>query len=438
MVMSPPIGFQIPAVLLPRPGIDLHRWAVIACDQFTSEPEYWREVEALVGDAPSTYHLTLPEIYLGTEEEARRGRAIQETMRAYLEQGLFVEHEGLILVERTAAGRTRHGIMLALDLEHYDYSKGSTSLIRASEGTILERIPPRVRIRAGAALELPHIVVLIDDPEHTVIAPLARARDALSRLYDFELMLGSGHLTGYAVDDPDLTQQTMDALARLARPDVFAARYGLSADVPPLLFAVGDGNHSLATAKAIWEQIKPQVGMDHPARYALVEVENIHDPGLIFEPIHRVLFGARDDTIAALLDHFADRCRLVPCANARAMMDLVEREERPEHTFGIITADGFTVAYVADPPSNLPVGTLQSFLDDWGKAGGYGKIDYVHGSDVVERLGKQKGNIGFYVPTIAKSAFFKTIILDGVLPRKTFSMGEAREKRFYMEARRIV
>ncbi len=438
MAMSQPVGFQIPTVLLPGPGIDLHKWAVIACDQFTSEPEYWQAVEALVGDAPSTYHLTLPEIFLGTAEEERRGRQIQEAMRAYLDQGLFVEHERLILVERTAAGRTRHGIMLALDLEHYDYKPGATGLIRASEGVIQERIPPRVRIRRGAILELPHILVLIDDPEHTVIGPLVRARAALPRLYDFELMLGSGHLTGYSVDDPHLEQQVVAALNRLADAETCAARYGLPAGSPPLLFAVGDGNHSLATARAIWEEIRPQVGMDHPARYALVEVENIHDPGLVFEPIHRVLFGARSDALAALCDFYPDRCHLVPCANAQAMIDLVEHEERPEHTFGVITADGFTVAYVADPPSNLPVGTLQNFLDAWGKAGGYQRIDYVHGRDVVERLGTQQGNIGFYLPAIAKSSFFKTVIVDGVLPRKTFSMGEAREKRFYMEARRIL
>ncbi len=438
MATSHPVGFQIPTVLLPKPEIDLHKWAVIACDQFTSEPEYWQAVEALVGDAPSTYHLTLPEIYLGTPEEERRGRQIQETMQAYVAKGLFVEHEKLVLVERTTDGRTRHGILLALDLEHYDYRPGAAGLIRASEGVIQERIPPRVRIRRGAILELPHILVLIDDPEHTVIAPLVRARPSLPRLYDFELMLGSGHLTGYSVADPDLERQVGAALGRLAAAETCAARYGLPADSPPLLFAVGDGNHSLATAKAIWEEIGAQVGPHHPARYALVEVENIHDPGLVFEPIHRVLFDARSDTLAALRDFYPDRCHLVPCANAQAMIDLVEREERPEHTFGIITADGFTVAYVADPPANLPVGTLQSFLDAWGKAGGYGRIDYVHGHDVVERLAAQKGNIGFYLPAIDKHDFFKTVIVDGVLPRKTFSLGEARAKRFYMEARRIM
>jgi hypothetical protein len=359
-------------------------------------------------------------------------------MHDYLRRDLFVEREGFVLVERTAGGKTRHGLMLELDLEQYDYNKGATSLIRATEGTILERIPPRVRIRSGAPLELPHILVLIDDPERTVIEPLVAASRGQLPLYDFELMLGSGHLTGHLVADRQLAQQAIAALGRLSDPAVFAAKYGLAAGTAPLLFAMGDGNHSLATAKAIWEQVKPQVGRDHPARYALVEIENIHDTGLEFEPIHRVLFDARPDTLAALFELYSDRCQLVPCANAQAMMDLVEREERPEHTFGVVTPEGFSVAYVARPPSNLPVGTLQTFLDAWGKSGGFAKIDYVHGHEVVARLGAQPGNIGFYLPAIAKDSFFKTVIVDGALPRKTFSMGEAKEKRFYMEARRIV
>jgi hypothetical protein len=359
-------------------------------------------------------------------------------MHDYLRRDLFVEHKGFVLVERTAGGKTRHGLMLALDLEQYDYNKGATSLIRATEGTILERIPPRVRIRSGAPLELPHILVLIDDPQGTVIEPLIEKRRYLPRLYNFDLMLGSGHLNGYAVADPGLARQVRIALAELADPAAFADRYDLPAGSPVMLFAMGDGNHSLATAKAIWEQLKPQVGMNHPARFALVEIENIHDAGLEFEPIHRVLFDARSDTLAALFDFYPDRCHLVPCANRQAMMDLVERERRPEHTFGVVTPEGFNVAYIADPPANLPVGTLQIFLDAWGKSGGYAKIDYVHGHEVVARLGAQPGNIGFYLPAIAKDSFFKTVIVDGALPRKTFSMGEAKEKRFYMEARRIV
>ncbi len=436
---SPTTGVQIPKVLLPKPGVDLHRWAVIACDQFTSEPEYWQAVAELVGDAPSTYHITLPEVYLETPEEAQRIASINRTMQAYLDGDLFVEREGIILVKRYAEGKTRHGIMLALDLEHYDYSKGSTSLIRATEGTILERIPPRVRIRSGAPLELPHILVLIDDPDRSVIEPLVAAGAGLPVLYDFDLMLGSGHLTGCFVDDPALESQAMAALARLADPEVFASKYGLGPDHPVMTFAMGDGNHSLATAKAIWEQVKSKAGPDHPARYALVEIENIHDAGLTFEPIHRVLFGVKEDFVAALEIFFDCRSYMVPCATAEAMTALVDQAATRggSHAFGVITERNFSVAYVPQPPSNLPAGTLQTFLDDWGKRGGYAKIDYVHGEDVTVRLGTQPGNVGLYLPAIAKDAFFKTVILDGALPRKTFSMGEAKEKRFYMEARRI-
>ncbi|PKO22594.1 MAG: DUF1015 domain-containing protein [Chloroflexi bacterium HGW-Chloroflexi-1] len=438
MKIIPAIGVQIPKILLPKPGVDLARWAVIACDQFTSEPEYWQAVADLVGDAPSTYHMILPEVYLETPAEAERVLSIRQTMQDYLQRDLFVEYEGFILVERSAAGKTRHGIMLALDLEQYDYSKGATSLIRASEGTILERIPPRVRIRSGAALELPHILVLIDDPGRTVIDPLVAKRRYLRRLYDFDLMLGSGHLSGYSVDDPGLARQVRAALAELAEPAAFAARYSLPNDSPVMLFAMGDGNHSLATAKAIWEELKPQVGMDHPARFALVEIENIHDEGLEFEPVLRVLFDVHEDVGGALYAFYGGRVRLVSCADAAEMTAMVDGQSGKAHAFGIVTPQGCQVAYIADPPSSLPVGTLQNFLDAWGQRGGYARIDYVHGVDVTVRLGSQPGNVGFYLPAIAKRDFFKTVIVDGALPRKTFSMGEAKEKRFYMEARRIV
>lgn len=433
-----PIGAIVPKVLLPRPGVDLHKWAVIACDQFTSEPEYWHAVAQEVGGAPSTLHLILPEVYLDTPEEARRVRSIKATMQDYLHDGLFVEYDELILVEREAGGRTRHGITLALDLEAYDYSRGAASLIRATEGTILERIPPRVRIRDGAPLELPHILVLIDDPDRTVIEPLVAARDRLRPLYDTDLMLGSGHLRGFLADDPTLTDGALDALAALADPATFAAKYDLPPDAPVMLFAMGDGNHSLATAKTIWEQLKPHVAPDHPARYALVEVENIHDAGLIFEPILRVLFDVQRDLIAALNDYYGARCRVSGCSTLDEMVAAVDEQTGAhEHRIGMILPDGYAVIIVADPPSNLPVGTLQLFLDAVGQQGGFGKIDYVHGVDVTVRLGAQPGNAGFYLPAIAKGDFFRTVIVDGALPRKTFSMGEAREKRFYMEARQI-
>ncbi len=449
-------GVQIPTVLLPRPGVDLSKWAVIACDQFTSEPEYWAEVARIVGDAPSTYHITLPEAYLDTPEEPARVQSIKDTMHEYLNQRLFEAFQGIVLVERSVASgdqssaKTRHGIMLALDLEQYDYAKGSTSLIRATEGTILERIPPRVRIRSGAPLELPHILVLIDDPEGTVIEPLVARQSVLRQLYDFDLMLGSGHLAGYAVDDDRATAGVLAALGALGEPETFAAKYGLPGSTPPMVFAMGDGNHSLATAKAIWEDLKSEVGAaasgsaDHPARYALVEIENIHDEGLEFEPIFRVLFDVKQDLREALDRFYPDRFKLVQAANCDAMKTLVD-EDKPggPQAIGVIGHDGYEVLYVSQPPSNLPVGTLQQFLDAWGKgaitgSAGFGKIDYVHGLDVTERLGSQAGNLGFYLPAIDKSSFFKTVIVDGALPRKTFSMGEAKEKRFYMEARQIV
>lgn len=433
----PGIGVQLPQILLPKPGIDLHKWAVIAVDQFTSEPEYWRQVASLVGGSPSTLRLVLPEIFLGAGDEPERIAETQRSMQQYLEEGLLEPFDGFILVERSVGGRTRLGLMLALDLECYDYNPGSQSLVRATEGTILDRLPPRMKIRRNALLEVPHILVLIDDPQCSVIEPLYAQRSRLSRLYDFDLMLGSGHLSGYAIDQEDLQMQVVAALQRLAEPAAFHQKYGVGTDQQVLLFAMGDGNHSLATAKAIWEEMKPQVGMDHPARYALVEIENLHGAGLAFEPIHRVLFDVRENLAAAVRRFYAERAALTPVAGLQAMIRAVEGQEQPEQRIGVISPEGYAVLSVRQPATNLPVGALQAFLDDWLKQSGAGRIDYVHGQDVVDHLGRQPGNLGFYLPAMQKSDLFKTVILDGALPRKTFSMGEAKEKRFYMESRRI-
>lgn len=437
MRLYPSVGVQVADILLPKPGINLTQWASIACDQFTSQPEYWQKVAEIVSDAPSTFKLTLPEVYLGTDEEAVRIQSTQQAMKKYMAEGLLVNHEGLILVERSVDGKTRHGLMLALDLEHYDYNKGSQTLIRATEGTILDRLPPRMRIREGASLELPHILVLIDDPERTVIEPVITQMDRLTKLYDFELMLDSGHLRGYRVDDLALEKQVISALEKLADPTAFAHKYNVSSDQGVLLFAMGDGNHSLATAKAIWEKIKAQVGMDHPARYALVEIENVHDEGLEFEPIHRVLFHVQQDLSDSLRKFFGNKAHLIPCTTEQEMVAQVDEQTGPDQRIGIITVGGYQILSIEDPSSNLPVGTLQAFIDHWLKKGGAEKIDYVHGQDVVSSLGSQPGNMGFYLPGMPKSDLFKTVILDGALPRKTFSMGEAKEKRFYMEARKI-
>ena len=432
------IGAAVPSILLPKPGIDLTKWAVVACDQFTSQPEYWQNVAQIAGDAPSTYHLILPEVFLGTQAEPEKLITIQNAMNRYLEQDILQPFEGLILVERTVAGRTRHGLMLALDLENYDFHKGSQTMIRASEGTILERLPPRIKIRQGAPLEVPHILVLIDDPARSVIEPLAARKTELKPVYNVDLMLGSGHLNGYLVDDLTLETQVVSALEALANPAAFQQKYGTGSDQGVLLFAMGDGNHSFATAKAIWDEIKHQVGPDHPARYALVEIENVHDDGLIFEPIHRVIFNVNENFQAAMRKYWGDNYRLHACRDLAEMLDKVDHQSGAEQLFGIISATGHAVVGVSNPEFNLPVGTLQAFLDSWQLDKGYAKIDYLHGTDVLDALGRQPGNLGFYLPGISKGDFFKTVVLDGALPRKTFSMGEAIEKRFYMECRKIV
>jgi hypothetical protein len=433
----PNLGIQVPRVHLPRPGVDLGKWAVIACDQFTSQPDYWKKVEEIVGKAPSTLNLVFPEVYLDSPGVDERIQHIQHSMQGYMSDGLLVPYEGMVYVERFSGGKTRRGLVLALDLEHYDYHKGSRSLIRATEGTIVERLPPRIRIREGASLELPHILVLIDDPERTVIEPVGKSKSHLKELYDFELMAGSGHLSGYLVDEASIEAGVIKALEQLANPQTFTAKYNIEIDQPLLLFAMGDGNHSLATAKAIWEKKKNQVGMDHPSRYALVEIENVHDQGLEFAPIHRVVFGLKQDLFKAMSACFHPGYSFLPCRDQSEMVSRVCRSTGSPQIFGVISPEGWGLVEITHPTSNLPVGTLQTFLDDFLKHGGAEKIDYIHGEEVIVSLGQVPGNIAFYLPGMNKSDLFKTVVLDGALPRKTFSMGEAYEKRFYMECRKI-
>jgi hypothetical protein len=431
------IGVQSTKILLPRQGINPQTWAVIACDQFTSQPEYWKQVEGLVGDTPSTLHMILPEVYLGKPDEPARILRTQQTMQNYLDNDIFTTHDGFILVERNINGRIRRGLMMALDLERYDFSAGSQSLIRATEGTILDRLPPRMRIREGAPVEIPHILVLIDDPICTVIEPLLEYRPRLKQLYDFDLMMGSGHLTGYSISDPAMEHNVVRALENLTDPNTFYQRYGVDKDKGILLFAVGDGNHSLATAKSIWEKIKSQVGMNHPARFALVEIENLHDEALEFEPIHRVLFGIKQPIVESMKQEFGSNLTVEILPNYDELTALVQKQTGQIQRIGLVEKSGNYLLSIQQPTHNLAVGTLQAFLDKWIKQGGAEKIDYVHGTDVLRDLGCQEDCAGFYVPAMQKSELFKTVIVDGVLPRKTFSMGEAKEKRFYMECKRI-
>jgi len=430
-------GFRLPRLCLPRLGTDLKKWAVVACDQYTSQPAYWEEVAREVGDAPSTLHLIFPEAYLGSADAPARIRRIQASMRSYLANGLLREHEGAVYVERTVGQQVRRGLMLELDLEHYDFSSASTSLIRPTEGTIVARLAPRIEVRSGAELEVPHILVLIDDPDRTVIEPVGAAAGGLPKLYDTELMCGGGRVAGYAVDVQH-SDRAVRALLALASPQAFAQRYGVPPDTPPMLFAVGDGNHSLATAKSMWDGVKASVGMDHPSRYALVEVVNIHDPALEFAPIHRLLFGVTADVRQALAAEFGRRVSCTDVASAAVMRQHVQAAPDNHHAAGLVgPGPRFSVVEIADPQTTLPVGTFQAFVDHLLAQGGATDIDYVHGDDVLERLALQDGNVGIHLAAVGKGQLLRMVVREGPLPRKAFSMGEAHEKRFYVEARRI-
>lgn len=434
---APLTGFRPPRLLLPRPDIDLRKWAVIACDQYTSEPDYWQAVEREVGVAPSALHLIFPEVYLGKPDAPGRIERIQAAMRDYLAGGLFTEHAGPILVERCVDGRTRRGLMLELDLEHYDFSPGSASLVRPTEGTIVARLAPRIEVRRSALLELPHILVLIDDPGQTVIEPIAAQRSALAPLYATDLMQHGGRVEGFAVSG-EAAVRAAAALAALADPASFASRYGVAVGSPVMQFAVGDGNHSLATAKAIWESVKGRVGPDHPSRFALVEVENIHDPALAFAPIHRLLFGVSVDVRAALIAEFGSRVVVTDLPSAAAMRAQVGVASQGRQAVGLLgPGPRWSVVTLAGVDAAGAIAALQGFIDRLLADGGAREVDYIHGDDVLERQSGGADTVGFHFASIAKSELLRLVVHGGPLPRKTFSMGEAHEKRFYIEARRI-
>ena len=408
----------LPAEILLPQGVDMEKWAVIACDQFSSQPEYWSRVRAYVGDAPSTIHLILPEAELGSAQEAGRTAAINTNMADYLRRGIFAAYpNSFVYVERTLeSGAVRKGLIGMVDLEAYDYSTGSSSAIRATERTVVERIPPRVRVRKDAPMEFPHILMLADDHDRVLIEPVAMKRDTLKKLYDFELMEGGGHIAGWLVDGAE-------ASAFCDRLEAYSASVGEKyRGLPgvPMVFAVGDGNHSLATAKACYEALKdahPGEDLsDHPARYALVELENIHDPAQVFTPIHRVITKTDPKALLAALQADA-------CADGGFP---VEWHTGGEH--GTVCLDRSR--------SQLAVGVLQGFLDAY-LADHPGEIDYIHGDADLKALAAQDGAIGFLLPAMEKSQLFRGVIADGILPRKTFSMGHAREKRYYLEGRRI-
>lgn len=416
------VPFKAGNILIPK-DVDMTKWSVVACDQYTSEPDYWNKVKEIVGDSPSTLNLTLPEIYLEDSDVEDRIKKINETMEKYVNDDLFTEYtDSMIYLERRQDdGKIREGLIGIVDLEDYSYEKGSETLIRATEKTVIERIPPRMKVRENALLELPHIMILIDDDKKEIIENLKNQVKEEDKVYDFDLMQKGGHIKGYKLNDSTI-EEVLIKLEELADKDNFEAKYGVK-DKGVLLFAMGDGNHSLATAKACYEKLKETMPeeeyLNNPARYALVELVNLHSEALEFEAIHRVLF---DVNVEDLIDNLYKYYNI--------------NEDGNGQKFELITKDFDKTLYIENPKSNIPVGSIQIFLDEYLESHD-GKIDYIHGEDVTKELGSKEGNVGIIFESMAKGDLFKTVILDGALPRKTFSMGHSHDKRFYLEARKI-
>ena len=398
---------KAPHILLPKKGIDMTAWAVIACDQFTSQIEYWNDVEKLVGDKPSTLRMMFPEAYLGKVDEGAFINKVNHTIQDYLDNGILVDQgECFILVERkTSVVEKRLGLMIAIDLEDYTYEKGIKSLIRASEATIVERIPPRLRIRENAPVELPHILFLFDDKKREIIEKLWEKRGDFEKVYDFELNQNGGHLKGYKITETEPIIKQFESL--------------LKENNNGLLFIVGDGNHSLATAKAHWDKIKVKLSEkereNHPARYALVEALNIYDEGLIFEPIHRVIFNVEESFVPGLknaLDGEYESYIFASNKKEKLMMPKVGPE-----------------AYEK----------VQSYVDAYLSEHKQASVDYIHDEDQTLEVAKNNPNsVAIIMPALTKGDIFDYIAKDKVLPRKAFSMGHATEKRYYLESKKII
>lgn len=417
-------------ILLPAAGTPLDPWACIAVDQFTSQPEYWQRAEALAQGKPSTLHIVLPEAYLGTPQEADRLESIRHTMENYRAEVLTRQVHGYVYVERTQMdGSIRQGLVGAVDLEAYDYASGTKPAIRPSESTVVERIPPRLKVRRGALLETPHVMMLADDSSKTLIEPIGLQKEKLPLLYDGELMLGGGHLRGWAVEDPVYIAQIDVALAALADQAAFDRRWPAAAGQTPMVLAVGDGNHSLATAKAYWEELKPTLTEEerqhHPARWCLAEVCNVHSPAIEIEPIHRVVFGVSAQELYEALDRWdqAQGRRTEPSAQRCKLAD----------------RQGEIEVALQNPPAPLTVGSVEAFLEEWLPQHPQAHVDYIHGASTALSLAARPGTptTAILLPDFAKADLFRGVVLGGVLPRKTFSMGHAEEKRYYNECRVI-
>ena len=418
-------------ILLPDASVPLSQWGCIACDQFTSDRDYWAKAEAAAAGGPSTLRLILPEVYLGEPDQQARVDQIHQTMEQYDREVLTRAVDGFVYVERTLqSGRVRQGLVGRVDLEAYNYHLGSLSLVRPSEHTVEERIPPRMAVRRGARLETPHVMMLADDPGQLLIEPVGRQKEKLRPLYDGELMLGGGHVAGWAVEDPALIAQIEAAMETLSSRETFLAKYPGAPNDRPLALAVGDGNHSLATAKAYWEELKktltPEEQKNHPARWCLAEVCNVRSDAVEIQPIHRVLFNTSYETVLLNLVTWSDE----NLAGIRFGEDFEQKLQL------VGPLDQCYLSF-ENPSAPLGVGTVDEFVEYFLENHPEARVDYVHDEAAVRAFCAKEGAVGLLLPAMHKADLFRGVVLGGVLPRKTFSLGHAEEKRYYLECRRI-
>lgn len=404
-------------ILLPA-NLDYEKWSVIACDQFTSQPEYWENVDAIVGSAPSTLRLMLPEVYLNRPDTALRSRRILSNMKEYLSDAVFrVLKNSYVYVERTlSGGGMRRGILGLLDLEAYDYRPDAVSPVHATEGLVIERIPPRLELRREALIESPHLILFYDDAENAV----NRLVETLPKetIYDFPLMCGGGRIKGSSIGG-QAADTLRKALNRLSDPGILHKKYGRCES--PVVFAVGDGNHSLATARKYWEDLKPSLSpeeqLTHPARYTLAELVNLHEPDVEFEPIHRVLFDTD------------------PTAFLREAYETFGPADAEAHSFSCLTAGGEASLSVKGTIGQS-IAACERFVEGYIARHG-GHIDYIHGMKDAEEMAVRPGCAALLMPEMRKSDLFPSIIYSGILPKKSFSIGPALDKRYYLECRCI-
>lgn len=409
---------KVPKILLPKSGIDMNKWSVIACDQFTSQPAYWESVKQAVGESVSTLKMIFPEVYLEDKDKASRIKSINETMKSYLEGDVFEEFEGFILVERTTPdGQKRLGLVIAIDLEDYEYTPENDALIKATEKTVVERLPARIEVRKGACLESPHIMMLMDDRKSKIIENLHNQADNLPLAYDFTLNMGGGSIKGYKIEKT-LCEKVISQIDSLLSKDELVEKYG---SAKPILFAVGDGNHSLATAKECWNNIKRTLNEEeqcaHPARYALCELVNLHDSSLQFQPIHRAVFNVGGEFLQYMQSNLAK----------------LDGKNSVKVEF-----KGKEYSWQVSDNASDAIADIQHFMDEYGARHKDMIIDYIHGDAHLKEVAESKDAVAVYMPCLEKQGLFDYVVRRGVLPRKSFSMGHAEDKRYYLECRALI